>query len=103
MPGAASPDDTAPNGLTWKENFLAGTDPNNPDSAPRVDMAPNGGGLEVMWNSVPERNYHVERTFSLVNGPWSSIFFGTALNASESVMDHDMTYTNALYRVRVLP
>jgi hypothetical protein len=90
----------------WKE-YLAGTDPTDPESHlnlrwPEQKLKNGKKHLALRWLSAPGKKYVIETTTDLVNGPWTVLvsgvigdgrlqeFLGTATGA-----------TTQYYRVRL--
>lgn len=103
VPPGTQPHDVAPNGMTYWENLIAGTDPNDINDALRAFIEANGTEMNVSWKSVNEINYHIDRTENLMQPTWSSIYFGTAYTNLQSVVDPSYSETNRFYRVRIKP
>ena len=75
--GAAWPppgEDSDGDGASNLAEFLAGTDPTNPDSALKLSIQPTTGGLLLQWNAVPGSIYQLQasedlRSWSDAAGP----------------------------------
>jgi len=103
--GAADPDNDGQNNF---REFLAGTDPTNPDSVFKVvsiHLSP-----VISWNSLSNRNYQVEKkTFSVTNSVLTTNWFpiGSLITATSSITSFvDITTTNSdlsIYRVQLVP
>lgn len=66
--------DSDGDGASNLAEFLAGTDPTNPESALRLSIQPTTGGLLLQWNAVPGSIYQLQasddlRTWSDAAGP----------------------------------
>lgn len=91
-------------GLSNMEEFLASTRPNDTNDLLEVNIVASGGGATVSWPGKTNTNYRVERTDNLLPSAWQSLYFGTALSATESVTDASTTgVTSRFYRVMVKP
>jgi hypothetical protein len=66
-------DDADGDGRSNYEEYLAGTDPQNPSSRLSVKtFAPlPGGGLTLTWETTQGKTYQVERSDSLTPGQWN--------------------------------
>jgi len=61
-------------GLTNYQEFLAGTDPNSPASALRLNRAIiNGGTVGLAFLSAPGRNYRIEYSADLSSASWTAL------------------------------
>lgn len=72
-------DSADPDGDTWTnmQEFIAGTDPNNPSSLLRIDqLKKSGNDMRVSFPTVSGRTYRVERTEKLANGSWTTVLGG---------------------------
>jgi hypothetical protein len=95
-------------GMSNMQEYLAGTDPNNPDSKLAItDLATTLGGISatVSWLSVPTRYYYLQERLSLSPGsPWFDS--GNGLIAPEGATTTQTTVnTNApvrFYRVQAV-
>jgi hypothetical protein len=56
-------------GMTYEQQFIAGTDPTNKDSLfELLDIQPQPVGLSITWTSSAGRNYTIERSAELGKG-----------------------------------
>jgi len=93
-------------GLAMWEEYHAGTDPNDPQSAFRfirydVHLA---GGFQVEWSSMAGRAYVLERSAALAND-WVVVRSDVAATPPQNLY-HDTTATGAgpyFYRLRLSP
>lgn len=96
------PSETASNGMTFRESFLARVNPTNPSDVLGVWLDRNGDRFDLQWSSRPRVRYVVECTEDLSLDQWEPVGFWTADQTLESlnmgVPDADSRY----YRVRVL-
>jgi glycosidase len=89
-------------GFANLEEYLAGTDPQNPASLLRItDLT--GAGRVIEWNSIPGRNYqiHAATNVAAIFQPLSGII--TALNSRTSYTNSTPLRAREFYRVRLLP
>ncbi len=59
--------DTDRDGASNLNEFLAGTDPNDPGSVLKVRLQPTPQGLYLKWNAVPSLIYQVQNSTNMVN------------------------------------
>ncbi|MEY3894494.1 MAG: hypothetical protein RLZZ214_13 [Verrucomicrobiota bacterium] len=72
-------DDPDGDGVTNLNEYLAGTDPNDPASKLAITnytTTPGGTSTSLTWQSVPTRNYFIEESLDLSAGSW----FDSGLN-----------------------
>jgi hypothetical protein len=97
-------EDTDQDGFTEAEEQLAGTDPNDPTSALRSQLAAVGDGLTLSWSSVIGRRYVLQGA-SDVGGPWidlpDSEWTATATRSVRTVTLGNEP--SGFLRVRVVP
>jgi hypothetical protein len=85
-------------GVSNYDEFLAGTDPTNPQSALRVQLLRTVSSSEVRWSSVPGVVYQLQRTVSLASPNWLSI--GQSVVATGSITTANLGASGAgFYRV----
>jgi len=107
-------DSSPPSGhrFTYKQNFIAGTDPNDPESLWLIEGSETdpeqGEGFSLHWNAIPGRVYRVERSPNLLeNDPVAGGFRFLTNIVSNSTgpyefVDEDVNgLEGSLYRVRV--
>ena len=91
-------------GINNFKKFVAGVDPNTANNFPSVvsKTTPSGYSSAVTWPSVLNKQYVIERSSSLFNGPWATISTNTGTGGN---MEFDDTNTVPVrfYRVRILP
>jgi hypothetical protein len=63
--------DSDGDGATNLDEFLADTDPLDPDSVLRARMVQNEAGVRLIWNAVPGALYQVQSSSSV--GSWSNV------------------------------
>ncbi len=95
--------DTDGDGMKDGDEVLAGTDPLDETSLFIVaEIVQNADGLELMWSSVPGRDYAVQESKDLVN--WRILATIRANSHTSSYSDGDASGIAArFYRVGVLP
>ena len=62
-------------GMTIAQDYLAGTDPDNPNSVLRItdeSFSPGGTNAILTWESVPTRYYYIEETLRLSPTNWTT-------------------------------
>jgi hypothetical protein len=91
-------------GMSNKEEYLAGTNPTNAlDNLKITNLTPAFGGTNVSltWNSVLTRNYHIQKTTNLVSQVWTDSGLGIISPAGPSITRAfaDTFAANRFYRV----
>lgn len=94
--------DSDGDGMSDYDEYLAGTDPKNPDSS----MHFSGGwwgysgppGFTITWSSSSNRNYTIEWTTSLKTN-FTSLVTDIAGVSPQTQYFHETTQSNAFYRV----
>ena len=94
--------DSDGDGMTDAAEAIAGTDPNDPDSALRITELDNGNQL-VIWNSVAGINYQVLATTNLAEPlePISPVI--QASGATTFYFDSTPDAEKKFYRIQVIP
>ncbi|PWU14632.1 MAG: hypothetical protein C5B50_16990 [Verrucomicrobia bacterium] len=89
-------------GMTNLQEFLAGTNPNDPNSALRI-IHLDGGARMIVWNSAPGKNYQVLATSDLLSGfvPVSGVV--PSAGATTSFTGSGPASANKFYRVQLVP
>ena len=89
-------------GFTNLQEYIAGTNPNDPSSLLRITSLSSGGQI-ITWSSVPGKNYQVFATSAL--GSPSSLVSGTitAFAATTSFTNLAPATAQQFYRVQVSP
>jgi len=102
-------------GMTLREDFIAGTDPNDPRSrfAAEASVMEPGGAVTLRWSSVPGRSYGIEWSHNLAtwheleSAPGVPLRVPAAAEAghSEASFDDPSTTPGApvFFRLRVIP
>jgi len=87
-------------GMKNREEYLAGTDPNDPASLLRVQQTVTAGNVILQVGVVSNRTYSVQYTDNLGSSPWLKLadLIARPVNRVESVPDPTWT-SNRLYRV----
>lgn len=89
-------------GMTIGQDYLAGTDPNNPASVLRITSINHGGTppafTMVTWLSVPTRYYILQERPSLSNGSWTD-YLNLPTPGWNSAGFDDANATNEFFRV----
>jgi hypothetical protein len=100
--------DPSGKGMTIAQDYLAGTDPNNPNSSLRItawSFASAGASAALTWNSVATRYYYIEKTPSLSSPVWTDSGLGLVSPSAGSSTTAAFTDTNApmrFYRVQAV-
>lgn len=94
-------EDSDGDGASNLAEFLAGTDPANPESVLRVSIQPTTGGLLLQWNAVPGSIYQLQastdlKTWSAAAGP----AFAPGDRASSVVPTNAATVYYRVIRIR---
>ena len=87
-------------GMSNLAEYLAGTDPSNPNSYLRIDLAAVPGVATVQFGAISNRTYSVQSTDAIpAVGPWSKLadYPARTNNRVESFIDPAWT-TNRFYR-----
>jgi YD repeat-containing protein len=92
-------------GASDLREFIAGTDPVNPNSVLKVTpAAPNGGQVTVTWQSVAGKTYALEFKDRLEDANWMRVTGEvTAQGATASKVDPSSASPARFYRVVVTP
>ena len=92
-------------GMSTGAEYLAGTDPTDPDSALAfIDVTLVGGGMQLEWWSVAGRSYAVQRSSNLV-GEFIDVATGLGATPPSNVWN-DVSAPGAglhFYRLRIEP
>ncbi len=95
-------------GMSNMQEYLAGTDPNNPNSVLRITAESfSSGGTSAMltWNSVPTRYYYIYETPSLSSPSWTDSVLGLISPSAGSSTTAGFADTSAparFYRVQAV-
>jgi hypothetical protein len=91
-------------GLTNREEYLAGTDPRDPASVLRLEEIRVASDVTLRFTAVPRRSYVVQFTDSLAAGSWATLATVPPRASTRAVTLHDPDQVNTrYYRVRVEP
>jgi hypothetical protein len=99
--------DPTGNGFTIAQDYIAGTNPNNPNDVLRItstNVAPAGTNITITWASVPTRQYYVQQTSALTSPAWSDSGLGLiAPNGTSTSVTFPASSASAhFYRVNVV-
>jgi hypothetical protein len=89
-------------GLTNREEFVAGTDPQDPASVLRVSAVVPGSGLcRIRFTALPDRSYSVLARDGIASGPWIKVgdVPARAETRVESVLDLRPIRPDRFYRL----
>jgi len=95
-------------GMSNYQEYLAGTDPNNPDSVLRItaeSFLSGGTSAMLTWNSVPTRYYYIYTTPGLSSPNWTDSGLGLISPSAGSTTTAGFTDTSAaarFYRVQAV-
>ena len=95
-------------GITIGQDYLAGTDPNNPNSILRItaeNFSSGGTSAALTWNSVMTRFYYIQKTPSLGSPVWTDSGLGLVSPSIGSTTTAGFPDTNApmrYYRVQAV-
>jgi hypothetical protein len=95
-------------GMTIAQDYLAGTDPNNPNSILRItaeSFSSGGTSALLTWNSVMTRYYYIQQTPGLSSPVWTDSGLGLISPSIGSTTTSGFTDTNApvrFYRVEAV-
>jgi hypothetical protein len=72
----------------WQE-YVAGTDPQDPSSYLRIDILATGGGANISFGSISNKTYTLQHTDALASGVWIRLVDVPARtnNATETFFD----------------
>lgn len=100
-------EDTDQDGLTDRQEYLAGTDPTNRGSVLRVlQVVPiTGGPRIVVWSAIPGRDYRVQYKDRVTDPNWSELpFVVTAATTTGHFVDNTASgVAQRFYRVTLVP
>ena len=86
--------------MTNYQEYLAGTDPKNPQSNLRVDLTTQPGSALIRVGAMPNRTYSVQYRDNLQTGNWARLTDITAQSTAHVEVLPDPGYTtNRFYRV----
>ena len=97
-------DDPDGDGFTNAQEFFAGTDPTERDSAMKADISKTPAGIAIRFPSTAGRRYLIERCADLRVGIWAIFASNLEGTGGEmSITDHSPPEGSAFYRVRIQP
>ncbi len=94
------------------QEYLAGTDPNNPNdnlAVTAATFAPGGTNASLTWRSKPTHFYYIQETLSLSPANWIDSGLGPLMPSPGSMTSANFTDTNApgrfyrVYGIQALP
>lgn len=98
---AASLTDFDGDGQNARQEFFAGTDPNDPSSALRANLIPSGSGnFTLTWPAVEGKTYRVEFTTDL-RLPWDTIAAGLPATPPANSRTEFLPVGGGFFRVSV--
>jgi hypothetical protein len=91
----------------WME-YLAGTDPTDPNSrlqliGPTAQVGKTQSGKALHWLTAPGKAYEVQWSSNLSSGLWSTLATVSGDGTMASCSDTNITATARYYRLHVLP
>jgi hypothetical protein len=95
-------------GMSNLQEYLAGTDPNNPNSNLQItseSFAPGGTSANITWSSVPSRYYYIQKTLELNATIWGDSELSLISPSAGASTTANFTETNAparFYRVEAV-
>ena len=107
-PNAADLADADGEGVpNWRE-YLAGTDPTDPNSRLQLSGAASPAGkaqnqMALQWLTAPGKAYEVQWSSNLSGGSWSTLATVSGDGTAARCFDTNLTATVRYYRLRVLP
>lgn len=92
-------DDADHDGMSNLEEFLAGTNPNNPASTLRVGVATSGSSIQLNWPATPGRTYRVESKAVLTDAVWQAVAGGVAIVGGQGTASVPLSGSQRFFRV----
>ena len=95
-------------GMTLEQDYLAGTDPDDPNSVLKItarSFSPGGTNAMLTWNSVPSRYYYIYKTPGLSSPAWTDSGLGLIAPFGGSTTTASFSDTNApirFYRIQAI-
>jgi hypothetical protein len=102
LPDAIDPDDDN-DGLSDEDEGFAGTDPLDPASTLELAILPTGSSLlhRLMFASVTDRLYEIERRTNLANDTWTTVTNGLPGNGNQMTIEDANGLSRGYYRLGV--
>lgn len=96
--------DADADGMTDKQEYLAGTNPLNPNDRLQIVYGSHQGSTTVLqWTSSPARFYRVQRALALDGSPaWTELTLGFEDMLGWNNVSFTDPATNAFYRIRAV-
>jgi Tol biopolymer transport system component len=97
-------DDPNGTGMTTLQDYIAGTNPTNPDSvfqAQVVAPVSPGGSVTLTWSAVAGRTYSVQYKDSLDDAEWTALTGTPMINGSQGQFTVPTDQTSRYYRIVV--